>query len=175
MHREFGCDRAPGCGRRAGYETCKSRKWLSWLAQQMAPCTEPVPPLSPSRSFSKKKKKRIQSSLVDNILQVFFFRNQNIYLNDLMPCFSFALSLSSFSLFPSLSVIFSFNPSPLLCNCCPINLCGKLSLAIARRKKKKDRERGWHNCSPVSQEDGEQERERGSAEGDERFPRLSFG
>lgn len=45
------------------------------------------------------------------------------------------------SLFLLLSFVFSFNPSPSLCNCCPINLCGKLSLAIAWKKK-----RGWHNC-----------------------------
>lgn len=110
VHRESGCDRAPGCGRRAGYETCKSRKWLSWLAQQMAPCSEPAPLSAPhgrhlpAAPFQKKKKK-IQSSLVE---KYFFSHNQNIFLNDLMPCFFIhSLCLPSLSFRCSLS----FSPS----------------------------------------------------------------
>lgn len=54
----------------------------------------------------------------------------HVSLFGLLVCYCFVSGL----LCPSLVLIFSFTPSPSLFKCGPINLCGKLGLAIAWKK-----------------------------------------
>lgn len=95
----FGCERACVCEHGGGYETCESRKWLSWPAQQMVQSSEPValPPhtvntAAPSQEkyqssplnilFSKKKTKKhsLKMILEDGVAEPNFLPAQLLFV-----------------------------------------------------------------------------------------------
>lgn len=73
-----GCDRAPGCARGAGYVDMQEQKMAELACSTDGATLRASPTLRPTRPtlacgpFSREKKK-IQSSLVYSILQLFFF------------------------------------------------------------------------------------------------------
>lgn len=137
---------ASGCGRSERSDTGRSRKWLIWPAQQMAPASEAAPPHTHTHITQHSPFKHTHTipsqglgRQIGSSCSRFQERPVKNYSSELRGCnASFALLLYYCCLLPP-AFVPHFPPLPAspnththtLLKCCAINLCGNLSLAIA--------------------------------------------